>query len=195
MNSKLCPFSSQQNSVLWCEHLLLHKLLSLSSNVGNWKLDEHYCEKDQSPMILPVQLGLCDSAQRSEARGPTPPTLLHRLNLVEEAQLSKWPLYSWLTEAAKGRTLLLLLLKQGLWPLASCFTISPLICQRNVWLAHSLCGLFTVTQRFWDTTGRYLWACRPGEERCWLGCVGCVRPLAYPMGKERRCGTDGVLYP
>lgn len=27
------------------------------------------------------------------------------------------------------------------------------------------------------------------------GCVGCVRPLAYPVGKERRYGTDCVLYP
>lgn len=72
MNSKLCPVSSQQRSVLCCEHLLLHKPMSLSSNVGNWKLDELCCEKDQSPVIRPVPPGLCDSAQRSEAGGPTP---------------------------------------------------------------------------------------------------------------------------
>lgn len=112
-------------------------------------------------------------------------------------------------EAAKCRTLLLLLLKQGWWPLVPCFTISILIYQRTVRSA-GLCGLFTMTQQFWDRTGHNLWAQRPGQERWWLGCSLCqavstegTEPILsyhpFPLqqgavGVERRDRTKLVLY-
>ena len=86
MNSILCPFTSQhfinKASCFACGHHVPHMLMHLSSNVGNCRMNEIYCEKDLelNSSSSGQRLGSCDSAQRTDKRSTTSP---HLFNLVE----------------------------------------------------------------------------------------------------------------
>lgn len=157
MNSKLCPRSSQQASVLWVHTLFVHADVSPQS-CGQWKVG---WTKTQSLIVLPVVGSwACVAAQRSEARG-SPPPHLHPCTWGRRAQWSKWPLYSCDSPKLRGQDTALALVQAGV------VTPSSLLYHFHLHLSQQcLVGTVpvwasTVTPWFW--VHLHMTCGRPGE--------------------------------